>query len=88
MERIPEGVEFNFEISTRVFDSDNKEALRRWLAAGLYLMEQDAIGGSGTRGSGHIEFNNIFFDGKEFPKDWRENCKKEKESLANVQLKG
>ena len=88
MERIPEGVEFNFEISTRVFDSDNKEALRRWLAAGLYLMEQDAIGGSGTRGSGHIEFNNIFFDRKEFPKDWRENCKKEKENLASVQLKG
>jgi CRISPR/Cas system CSM-associated protein Csm3 (group 7 of RAMP superfamily) len=51
-------------------------------------MEQDAIGGSGTRGSGHIEFNNIFFDGKEFPKDWRENCKKEKENLAGVQLKG
>ena len=88
MARIPEGVEFNFEISTRVFDSDNKEALRRWLAAGLYLMEQDAIGGSGTRGSGHIEFNNVFFDGKEFPKDWRENCKKEKENLGSVQLKG
>lgn len=88
MERIPEGVEFHFEISARVFDSDNKESLRRWIATGLYLMEQDAIGGSGTRGSGQIEFNDIRFDGKEFPKDWREICRKEKESLANIQIKG
>jgi CRISPR/Cas system CSM-associated protein Csm3 (group 7 of RAMP superfamily) len=51
-------------------------------------MEQDALGGSGTRGYGQIEFNNILFDGKEFPKDWRENCKKEKEILSSVQLKG
>ena len=88
MERIPEGLEFNFEISARVFENDSKESLRRWLATGLFLMEQDALGGSGTRGYGQIEFNNIFFDGKEFPKDWRENCKKEKENLAGVQLKG
>ena len=88
MERIPEGLEFNFEISARVFETDNKDSLRRWLATGLFLMEQDALGGSGTRGSGHIEFNNIFFDGKEFPKDWRENSKKDKESLIKAQLKG
>lgn len=88
MERIPEGFEFHFEISSRVFENDNKDALRRWLAMGLYLMEQDALGGSGTRGSGHIEFDNVLFDGKEFPKDWREGCKKDKEGLTKVQLKG
>lgn len=88
MERIPEGFEFNFEISVRVFEKDNKDSLKRWIALGLFLMEQDALGGGGTRGSGHIEFNNILFDGKEFPKDWRENCKKEKESLMNIQIKG
>lgn len=46
MERIPEGFEFQFEISARVFESDNKEALKRWLAMGLYLMEQDALEGA------------------------------------------
>lgn len=86
MERIPEGVEFGFEISARVFENDSKEALRRWLAVGLYLMEQDALGGSGSRGSGHIEFSNILFDGKDFPRDWREICKKE--NLASVYIKG
>ena len=88
LERIPEGCEFNFEMSIRVFENDNTDSLKRWLTMGLFLMEQDALGGSGTRGSGHIEFNNILFDDKEFPKDWREICKKDKESLTNVQLKG
>lgn len=88
MERIPEGFEFNFELSLRVFENDNKESLRRWVALGLFLMEQDALGGSGTRGSGHVEFNDIIFDGMEFPKDWRENCKKDKGSLTNIQIKG
>lgn len=88
MERIPEGFEFNFEISVRVFKDDNKDNIRRWLAMGLYLIEQDALGGGGTRGSGQVEFNNIFFDSKEFPNDWREICKKEKENLRNAQIKG
>jgi CRISPR-associated protein Csm3 len=88
MERIPEGFEFAFEISVRVFEKDSKDSIRRWVALGLFLMEQDALGGSGTRGSGHIEFNHVVFDGSEFPKDWRENCKKEKESLKNLLIKG
>lgn len=88
MERIPEGLEFNFEISVRVFKYDNKENIRRWLAMGLYLIEQDALGGSGTRGSGQVEFNNVFFDSTDFPKDWREICKKERANLGSTQIKG
>jgi len=48
---------------------------------GFYLLEQDTIGGSGTRGSGHIEFDEIKFDGKEFDKNWREECLKIKDTL-------
>lgn len=87
MERVPEGIEFKMEISARIFEKDDKDAIKRWLAMGLFLMEQDALGGSGTRGSGHIEFRNVFFDGKEFPTDWREICKKEKEDLAKIPIK-
>jgi CRISPR/Cas system CSM-associated protein Csm3 (group 7 of RAMP superfamily) len=50
-------------------------------------MEQDALGGSGTRGSGYIEFDNIKFDEKEFGKDWRDECKKNKDELLKVQIK-
>lgn len=55
---------------------------------GLFLIEQDALGGSGTRGSGYVEFDNIYFDGKEYAKEWRENCKKDKDDLINLQIKG
>jgi len=87
LERVPEGTEFKVEISARIFDNDNKEAVKKWLAMGLFLVEQDAIGGSGTRGSGQIEFNNIIFDGVTFEQNWRETCKKEKNTLINTQIK-
>jgi CRISPR-associated protein Csm3 len=88
MKRVPEGSEFQMEISARLFENDKKEALQRWLTMGLFLMEQDALGGGGTRGSGHIEFLNVKFDGRELEKDWREICKKEKDKLMNLQIKG
>lgn len=88
MERVPEGINFQFELSVRVFEKDNRDSIRRWIAMGLFLMEQDALGGSGSRGSGHIEFKNIIFDGKEFEKNWRDVCKREKENLINIKIKG
>lgn len=80
MERVPEGSEFNFQISCRVFENDDIEAITKWLMVGFYLLEQDTIGGSGTRGSGHIEFDTIAI-GKELPQDWREQAKKIKDDL-------
>jgi len=88
MKRVPEGAEFDFEISARLFETDKKDSLKTWLAMGLFLMEQDALGGGGTRGSGYVEFQNVKFDGKEFDQNWRESCKKEKDKLINIQIKG
>lgn len=87
MKRVPEGCEFRFEVSTRIFENDNSETLRQWLAMGLFLIEQDALGGSGTRGSGYIEFDKVSFEGKEFANNWREQCKQDKEKLINLQIK-
>ncbi len=87
MKRIPDGCEFGFEISARVFEDDNIDALRQWLTAGLHLLEQDALGGGGTRGSGHINFLNIKFNGQDFPADWREQYKKTKDTLAGTKIK-
>jgi len=81
MERIPEGSEFKFQISCRIFEGDNKDTIKDFLTLGLYLIEQDTLGGSGTRGSGHVEFNNIVFDGKVFPNNWREIIKEKKRTL-------
>jgi len=87
MKRVPEGFEFRFEISARVFEHDNTESMRRWLAMGLFLMEQDALGSGGTRGSGHIEFDDVSFDGKEFVRDWRTECRRDKDNLSSIQIK-
>lgn len=84
MERVPEGSEFDFQVSIRIFENDNADDIRNWLMVGMYLLEQDALGGSGSRGSGHIEFNNIMFDGKEFPKDWRKEAEKIKHDLFTM----
>ena len=87
LERVPEGCEFKIEISARVFEKDDTEAMRKWLLMGLFLMEQDVLGGSGTRGSGYIEFDDIRFDRKEVTKEWREECKKDKDKLLKIQIK-
>jgi len=88
MERVPEGCEFKLEISVRLFENDEADAVRKWLAMGLFLMEKDALGGGGTRGSGYIEFNKIQFDEKAFVDKWRDECEKTKDSLKKeVQIK-
>lgn len=88
MERVPEGSEFDFQVSCRVFEYDDKDAIRKWLAMGLYLLENDTLGGSGTRGSGYIEFDKLVFDGKAFSQDWREEIKKIKDKLiSDVKIK-
>jgi len=83
LERVPEGCEFRLDISVRVFEKDDVSAIGQWLAMGLFNIEQDALGGSGTRGSGYVEFDEIEFDGKKFDKNWREECKKIKDDLLN-----
>lgn len=87
MKRVPEGCEFKFEISARIFENDDLDAIRKWISIGLLLMEQDALGGGGTRGSGHIEFDSIVFDGNKFPSDWREQCIKDKEKIISLEIK-
>jgi CRISPR-associated protein Csm3 len=86
LERIPEGMTFNLEMSARVFEGDDEDALKNWLAMGLYLLEQDALGGGGTRGSGHIGFENIILNGQMFGKDWRQSVIDSKDSLYKNNL--
>lgn len=63
-ERVPEGTCFKFEVSIRVFDGDDKEKFKNKMVEGLRLMENDYIGGSGSRGYGKIKFLDLTFDGQ------------------------
>lgn len=58
LERVPNGVLFDFEIILDIFSSDDKELLKE-LIKGLKLLEDDYLGGSGTRGSGKVSFRDI-----------------------------
>lgn len=65
-ERVPEGTTFNFEVSIRIFDTDNKESIKKKISEGLVLMQKDYLGSSGSRGYGKIKFLDLTFDNQPF----------------------
>jgi len=65
MERVVAGVKFNFSLTFKVFEGDNEDELFNYLLFGLKLLEMDALGGSGSRGYGRIEFQELKCDGRE-----------------------
>jgi CRISPR-associated protein Csm3 len=64
-ERVPSGACFDFEMVFRAYDTGDRgkrdEECLNWLLAGLSLLEQDALGGSGSRGYGRIRFEGLKF---------------------------
>ncbi len=64
-ERAIAGLVFDFEIAIRVFEGDGNKSLEL-LKEGLSLVQKDALGGSGSRGYGKIEFCEMKLDNAEF----------------------
>ena len=56
-ERVPAGVKFDFDIRVKVLDDDNEEELLMMVKKGFELIENDYLGGSGSRGYGRVKFN-------------------------------
>lgn len=68
-ERVPAGVAFDVEFIVNVWDIDIDKDLLALLKNGLVALENDYLGGSGSRGYGQIKFSeltaqDITFDGK------------------------
>ena len=64
IERVVPGVEFEFEIAYRIIDDGDggkkdKEFFDTVVLEGLRLLQNDYLGGGGTRGNGQIEFNEL-----------------------------
>lgn len=57
-ERIPAGAEFDLEVSIRIFEGDNEKEFKEFLSEGFKLIQEDYLGGYGSRGSGKVEFLN------------------------------
>jgi len=63
-ERVPAGVEFAYDIWLKVFDEKEEQKLKELIARGLELIENDYLGGNGSRGYGRVVFSN--------KNDWKE----------------
>lgn len=59
IERIPAGAKFNVEMVVNVWDDDNEKDLMALLKKGMNMLENDYLGGSGSRGYGQIKFGDI-----------------------------
>lgn len=55
-ERVPADVEFDVEFIINVWDNDNEDELISLLDEGIKAIENDYLGGSGSRGYGQVKF--------------------------------
>ncbi|MFX0094796.1 MAG: type III-A CRISPR-associated RAMP protein Csm3 [Candidatus Hodarchaeota archaeon] len=86
LERVPAGTKFNFEFIVSILHSNDKMLLDT-LKKGFTLLEDDYLGGSGTRGSGKVVFEDISFvyRTKAFYEEKAEEISlKEVSKLANI----
>jgi CRISPR-associated protein Csm3 len=58
LERVPAGARFRFRMVLDVLCDPDKPLLAR-VAEGLRLLEDDALGGGGSRGSGRVSFSSL-----------------------------
>ncbi|ABR31515.1 CRISPR-associated protein Csm3 [Thermosipho melanesiensis] len=96
-ERVPAGAIFKSEFVINVYDDDNEKYLRELLTA-LSLLEDDYLGGSGSRGYGKVRFENIkivykgkgYYDGsnKELPKKELDDLNNWEEKIKDFKLNG
>jgi CRISPR-associated protein Csm3 len=56
-ERVPAGAIFEFTVNVKILENDDQNALLDLLLTGLKLLEMDALGGSGSRGYGRLQFH-------------------------------
>ena len=55
-ERVPAGVNFAVEMILNIWDNDKEEELMEMFNRGIRLLENDYLGGSGSRGYGQVKF--------------------------------
>ena len=58
LERVPAGARFRFRMVLDILCEEDRELARR-VVEGMRLLEDDALGGGGSRGNGRISFANL-----------------------------
>lgn len=59
LERVPAGAKFKLNIVLNIFEGENEAELKATLKKAMALLEDDYLGGSGSRGYGQIKIDNI-----------------------------
>ena len=70
-ERVPAGAVFNAEFVLNIWDDDNEEELMALFEKGIRLLENDYLGGSGSRGYGQIKFGEFVKNELSDANDWK-----------------
>ncbi|PSR25431.1 MAG: type III-A CRISPR-associated RAMP protein Csm3 [Sulfobacillus thermosulfidooxidans] len=60
-ERVPAGTTFNFVLGVRIYHGDDMADIKATIEEMVALVEHDALGGSGSRGSGQIRLEQLTF---------------------------
>jgi len=58
MERVPAGSRFSFEIVFDIYEDADRDRMAQVFRA-MYLLENSAMGGSGSRGHGQVKFTDL-----------------------------
>lgn len=66
MERVPAGSIFDFKFDIDIYEGDNIEEFTSKIKLGLDLLNDDYLGGSGSRGSGGIDIIVTKINGKKY----------------------
>ena len=68
LERVPAGVQFDFNISLKQYE-DDADDLKDYVLKGLKMIELDALGGNSSRGCGQVRFDDLKVDGEKISLD-------------------
>lgn len=61
-ERVPAGAKFKLNMVLNVFEGEDEEGLKTTLRQAIELLENDYLGGHGSRGYGQIKFEGLDID--------------------------
>ena len=62
-ERVPAGAQFKLNMVLNIFDEDDEKRLKETLKKAIELLEDDYLGGHGSRGYGQIEIKLVVEEG-------------------------
>ncbi len=80
IERVPAGAIFDFELVYDVYNDDQKDNHIAEIKKAMRLLQDDYLGGSGSRGYGKIEFINVQTGEKKI-NDYKENNELQLETM-------